>query len=256
VSHDETDLLQQRVGELEAEVRKLRELQPKAQSENSWEFAALLYRDYLQMEKGGGKNPDPEMNREFLGRLDGSSASHFISNASGSPGMEKKKEDERTVALELTLASGGPAAAEFVNLLLHDPTLDPSLREDLLQELSGMGGGFFSIRQLLLTEGLTSTALVLTKSAKEQDRQGGAGVLGGVRTEASRTELRHMVEHDPNMGVRSTAAMSLGHVGDPSTQTFLENFWVSKASTLQGQEGARLSKAIEGALKKLAEGPR
>jgi HEAT repeat protein len=160
------------------------------------------------------------------------------------------------VALELILASGGPAAAEFVNLLLHDPALDPSLREDLLHELSGMGGGFFSIRQLPLTEALTSTALVLTKSAKEQDRQGGAGLLGGVRTEASRTELRRLMEHDPNMGVRTAAAMSLGHDGDPSTQTFLENFWVSKSSTLQGQEGARLSKAIEGALKELAEGPR
>jgi hypothetical protein len=249
-----------RIHDLESEIRSDRERasQPPP-ADNSREFAALVYKDYLDMEKGGAsKNPDPERFREFLGRLsrlNQDSAGYFIERFREA-GKGEDHEDEKTVAIELTLASGGAAAAEFVNLLLNDPTLEPAHRENLLDELSGMNGGFFSIRRLPVTDALTSTALVLTKSAKEHDRQGGAGLLGGVRTEASRTELRRLIEEDRDLKVKTAAVLSLGHVGDPSTQTFLEKLWTSKAAMVTGSDGARLAKAIEGALKELSEGPR
>jgi len=252
--------LQLRIRELETELRAVQEPAAKPPPEiPSREFAALVYKDYLEMEKGGAnQTPDPEKFREFLGRLsrlDQSSAGYFIERYREA-GNGEDPDHERSVAIELTLASGGAAAAEFVNLLLHDPTLRPADRWNLLSELSGMNGGFFSIRRLPVNEELTSTALVLTKSSQELDRQGGAGLLGGVRTEASRTELRRLIDVDPNLKVKTAAVLSLGHVGDPSTRTFLENLWTSKASTFTGSEGARLSKAIEGALKELVEGPR
>jgi hypothetical protein len=259
-SDAEVSRLQLRIRELESELRVVQQPAPKPPSgDSSREFAALVYKDYLEMEKGGAaRNPDPDKLREFLGRLsrlDQSSAGYFIERFREAAKGEDQV-DERTVAIELTLASGGAAAAEFVNLLLHDPTLHPAHRMNLLNELSGLSGGFFSIRRLPVSEELTSTALVLAKSADEQDRKGGAGLLGGVRTEASRSELRRLIEEDPNLKVKTAAVLSLGHVGDPSTQTFLENFWRSKAATLSGSEGARLTKAIEGALKELAEAPR
>lgn len=53
--------------------------------------------------------------------------------------------------------------------------------------------------------------------------------------------------------MKTAAAPSLGHVGDPSTLTFLEAYWRPKLPTFKGQEGSRLRSAIESAMKTLAE---
>ena len=246
--------LEARVRELEAELSTLRSGRAKPGSEPApAAFAEEIFKGYLELHQS--KNPDPEKARTFLarlGQLDEKSAGYFIEQFRKSKGPDS--EDEREVAMELALACGGPAVADFVNLLLNDPSVGGDLRGDLLQELSGAGGGLFSIRRLPISDALASTAMTLCRSASSQDRQGAAGLLGGLKSEASRAELRRLVEEDTDLSVRTSAILSLGHVGDRSSQTYLEGLCTApETSKMSGQGVAKFRSAIESALKELGE---
>jgi hypothetical protein len=248
--------LQTKVRELEAELKSFRSAAPKAGPDPGPPVSPeAIFKGYLELTRG--KNPDPEKARALfarLGQLDEKSAGYFIEQFRKSNGPDAK--DEREAALELALASGGPATADFIHVLLNDASLDAELRNTLLQELSGVGGGLFSIHRLPISEALGSTAMTLCRSTKPDDRQGGAGLLGGLKTEASRAELRRLIGEDKDPQVRASATLSLGHVGDAASRTFLERLWVSGTSEFSGQGGARFRTAIESALKELAEEPR
>src|SRR5438105_1523572 len=84
-------------------------------------------------------------------------------------------DSEMKVTLQLALVSGGPEAADFIQQLLTDATLEPSLRDRLLSELSPHGGSFFSIRRLPVSESLGSTAMLLVHSDNPTERRAGAG---------------------------------------------------------------------------------
>jgi hypothetical protein len=248
--------LEARIRELEADVRMGRAT--AATPEGALTPAALeeLFEAYLELE--GAKNPDPEKGRVLfarLGQLNEKSAGYFVEKFRKSKGPDLEK--ERAIAMELALASGGSAVTDFVNVLLNDPSLDPALRANLLDELGGMNGGLFSIRRLPINDELSSTAMAMCRSGKPEDRKAAAGLLGGLKTEASRIELRRLVDEDKDSGVRTAAVLSLGHVGDPSTRTYLERLWASPESHgKSGQEIARLRDAIASALKELEPGPR
>jgi hypothetical protein len=252
---EEPAQLHRRVRELEAELGRTREQPPTSpRPETPVESPELLFRDYVELEKIGTANADPEKVRVLFGRLsrlDERSAEFFIEKFRQSGGPDQKQ--ERSVAMELALVCGGSATADFINLLLNDSGLDPVLRLNLLHEISGLSGSFFSIRRLPVNDALTASATALSQSEKATDRQGSAGLLGGVCTDASRAELCRLLEFDPDWGVKTAAAISLGHAGDPATRTFLESYWRSKLPTLKGPEGSRLKGAIESAMKALAE---
>jgi hypothetical protein len=244
--------LEARVRELEAEIRGFHGAPAKSDGELTPAALEELFKASVALRED--KHADPEKARIVMGRLsqlNEKSAAYFIDLYRRS--NTEDSEHERPVALELALASGGPAAAEFIQALLKDPTLDPILRANLLLELSGLSGSFFSIRRLPVDESFAGTAMSLSQSDKPEERQAGAGLLGGVPTEASRAELMHLIEQDPETRVKTAAALSLGHVGSASTRTFLEAYWISQLPTFKGQEGARLRNAIESTLKQLAE---
>lgn len=255
----ETVSLRKRVMELEADLRALQPLARKSpETESSRDFAEHVFEDYLELDSSRSKNPDPDKFRGLLGRLgrlDDKSSEYFIERYR----KAKQTEDgqhEKAIALELALASGGPRTAEFVNILLNDPTLEPIFRENLLSEISGMSGSFFSIKRLPVSPGLESTAMTLVRSEKPEERRGAAGLLGGVRNEIARTELRRLVEQDSDLRVKAAAALSLGHVGDVATRTYLETLWASNSPSFAGEEGSKVRGAIETALKELSETPR
>jgi len=246
--------LEARVRELEVELLSARSSPAKpAQELAPGAVAEEIFQAYLELTKG--KNPDPEKARALfarLGQLDEKSAGYFIEQFRKSKGPDLEEEQE--TAMELALACGGPAVADFVNVLLNDASLDPRLRATLLDELSGASGGLFSIRRLPVSDALGSTAMTLCRSSKFEDRQGGAGLLGGLKSEASRTELQRLILEDKEFRVRTSATLSLGHVGDHSSRTFLEQLWTApETSKLSGQEVAKFRNAIESALKELAE---
>jgi HEAT repeat protein len=249
--------LEARVLELEAEIQKVRSNPAKPGPEpSSVAIAEEIFKGYMELHRD--KNPDPEKTRTLLarlGQLDEKSAAYFIEQYRKSKGPDL--DDERETAMELALACGGASVADFVNVLLNDSTLDAQLRVSLLDELSGAGGGLFSIRRLPISEALGSTAMTLCRSSNADDRKGGAGLLGGVKSEASRTELRRLIEEDKDLSVRTSAILSLGHVGDHVSRTYLERRWTTpETKGSSGQSLAKFRNAIESALKDLAEGPR
>jgi hypothetical protein len=249
--------LEARVLELEAEIQKVRSNPAKPRPEpSSVAIAEEIFKGYMELHRD--KNPDPEKTRTLLarlGQLDEKSAAYFIEQYRKSKGPDL--DDERETAMELALACGGASVADFVNVLLNDSTLDAQLRVSLLDELSGAGGGLFSIRRLPISEALGSTAMTLCRSSNADDRKGGAGLLGGVKSEASRTELRRLIEEDKDLSVRTSAILSLGHVGDHVSRTYLERLWTTpETKGSSGQSLAKFRNAIESALKDLAEGPR
>jgi HEAT repeat protein len=234
--------LETRVRELEEELNATR--RTAATPDSDLRAAALdevfaTFLDISSLEK-----PDPEKMRMLLarlGQLHAKSTAYFIDRY-----RKSREGEERTVAMQLALAAGGADAADFIHLLLNDATLDVFTRTELLRELSGDGCGLFSIRRLPISEALGSTAMTLCRSGNTEERAAGAGLLGGLRNAASRAELRRLVAEDTELGVRVTALLSLGHVGDPSTRCYLERLSISPDAT-------RVREAIESALKKLAE---
>ncbi len=248
--------LEARVRELEAEIRKAGGVPAKPDAELTPAALEELFVTFLEI--NGAKNPDPEKGRVLfarLGQLNEKAAGYFIEKFRKSKGPDL--EEEREVAMELALASGGSAVTDFVNVLLNDASLDPALRATLLDELGGLNGGLFSIRRLPINEAITSTAMTMCRSVKVEDRKAAAGLLGGLKTETSRTELRRLVDEDKDVGVRTSAVLSLGHVGDPTTRTYLEHLWASpESSGTSGRDLGRFRDAISSALKELAGGPR
>jgi hypothetical protein len=246
--------LEARVRELEAEVQNSRGTPAKAGATAApAALAEEIFKSFLEL--GDGANPDPDKARALfakLGQLDETMAGYFIEQFRKSAGPDL--EDERQTAMELALACGGPAVAEFVNVLLNDASLEPELRSELLGELSGARGGLFSIRRLPISEALASTAMTLCRSTESEDRQGGAGLLGGVKSEVSRTELRRLIVEDKDVAVRTSAILALGHVGDQASRTFLERLWTAPESLgLTRQAAANVRSAIESATRELAE---
>ncbi|HUR39032.1 MAG TPA: HEAT repeat domain-containing protein, partial [Planctomycetota bacterium] len=140
-------------------------------------------------------------------------------------------------------------AAEFVHVLLKDSTLDPSLRNEMLQELGQTGGGLFSVKRLPVDEALGSTAMTLARSEKVDERRAGAALLGGVSSPGSRIELLRMLAEDSDTNVKVVAIRSLSYVGDPATRKVLQPYAAQTAD-------ASIRKAAEAAIAELEKGPR
>jgi len=102
-----------------------------------------------------------------LGQLSERSAAYFIEQFQKSkrPGSG----EERRASMELALACGGSAAADFVNMLLNDGSLDSTLRRDLLMELGGTGNGPFSICRLPIGDALAATAMTMGPAGDAAD---------------------------------------------------------------------------------------
>lgn len=246
---DETVQLRERVRILEVELRSSRETSPvPAVSKGSEEVAERAYEDLLAIEKGG--LDDPERLRSLfaaLPQLDAATAKVFIDRYRKA-GTEAGKQTERFVAVQLALMSGGPEAAEFLQTLLKDQSLELGLRNQVLGEV-GAGNGLFSIRRLPVDESLGSTAMTFVRSEKPEERRAGAGLLGGVPTPGARLELERMLTQDSDLSVKMVAARSLGLVGDPSSRKLLEPYAAD-------DKNAGLQKAATAAIKELDRGPR
>jgi hypothetical protein len=246
---EEAARLRERIRTLEVEVQTLREIPPAAAGKGGAEVAERVFEDLLAIEKGG--IDDPERLRSLfsgLPQLDASSAKVFIDRYRRAL-AGKDSDKDRIVAIQLALMSGGPDAAQFLQTLLRDSSLDPGLRDEVLNEVGATGGGLFSIRRLPVDESLGSTAMTLARSEKTEERRAGAGLLGGVTTPGSRLELERLLTQDPNPAVKTVAARSLGLVGDPSTRKLLEPLAAQTADP-------GLQKAAQAAIKELDRGPR
>jgi hypothetical protein len=135
------------------------------------ELARRTFEDLFAMESG--EDWDAERLRsliDHLSRLDSKVARHFIERF-GNARAANGSDNEKKVALQLALMSGGPEATEFIQELLTDATLDPSLRVRLLSEPNPHGGSFFSIQRLPVSETLGSTAMLLVHSEDPTERR-------------------------------------------------------------------------------------
>lgn len=239
------DKLRERIVELETELRIVREEAGKGSAAGPGagpEVARQAYDEMLAMESGNFN--DPERLRSLilsLSRIDSRLAREFIDRYRKAQGAGAG-ENEKFTAIRLALMSGGPDASTFVQQLLTDPSVDAQLRSRLLGELSPSGGGFFSIRRLPVSEPLSATAMTLVRSTSAEERRGGAGLLGGVPTPASRVELMRLLE-DPDASVKHVAVRSLGMVGDQTTRKLLEPYaaqtadpWLQKLAVSAIQE--------------------
>lgn len=216
--------LRERILELETQLRAAREESAKKpSSEADVDIARRAFEDLLSMESGEDRNPERLRSLiDHLARVTERSAAYFIGRFRSA--TEAKDDDVRKkIAMQLALMSGGPDAADFVQQLLTDPTLDVNLRNQLLSELTSSGGSLFSIRRLPVGESLASTAMLMIHSDKLDDRRAGASLLGGVRSSASRGELIRLLQ-DSDGNVRESAARSLGMVGDQTTKKILETY--------------------------------
>jgi HEAT repeat protein len=208
-----------------------------------------MFDDFLAMEKDAAN--DPERLRALfagLAQLDAASAKIFIDRYR-KMGAEADKQTDKFVAIQLALVSGGPDAAQFLQTLLQDQSLDPDLRSKVLSEIGPYGVGLFSIRRLPVDDSLGSTALTLVHSNIAAERRAGAGLLGGVATPASRLELERMLTQDSDGLVKLAAVRSLGLVGDPSSRRLLEPL------AADGKDPA-LQHAAAAAIKQLDQTPK
>jgi len=219
---EERTRLRERILELETQLRVAHEESVrKPSSEAEAEIARRAFEDLLWMETGEDRNPERLRSLiDHLARITERSASYFITRFRSAPGSD---DDGKKIAMQLALMSGGPDAADFVQQLLTDPTLDATLRDRLLSELASRGDGLFSVRRLPVGEALASTAMLMIHSDKLDDRRAGASLLGGVRSSSSRGELIRLLQ-DSDGNVRESAARSLGMVGDQTTKKILETY--------------------------------
>jgi len=241
---EERTRLRERILELESQLRIAREESArKPPSEAEAEIARRAFEDLLSMESGDDRNPERLRSLiEDLARVSERSAAYFIARFRSA--TDAKDDDVRKkISMQLALMSGGPDAADFVQQLLTDPTLEAGLRERLLSELASRGDGLFSIRRLPAGESLASTAMLMIHSDKLDDRRAGANLLGGIRSSASRAELIRLLQ-DSDGNVRESAARSLGIVGDQTTKKILETY---AAQT----EDAGLRKAAAAAIREI-----
>lgn len=165
--------------------------------------------------------------------LDESMAAFFVERHRA--GIENA--ELRNMNLLLIHLSGGPDAAAFVVDLLRDPAAPADQRSSLLQHLSGTG--IPENRKLPYAGDLAATAETLLASKEAADRRGGAGLLGGNDSDASRVRLLRMAQSDPDAGVRAAALSSLGWVGDRADYERLKA-WKAPA----GSEKTALERAL------------
>ena len=241
--------LRERVVELENDLRIAREQSGKGSAPAPGADAARrAFEEMLALETGNFD--DPEQIRtliESLSRLDLRLARDFVERFHNAAEGEGGK-NERFVSARLALMCGGPDAANFLQKFLNDPSMDAKLRARVLDELAPTGGGFFSIRRLPVSESLGTTAMTLVRSDNVDDRRGGAGLLGGLATSASRVELTRLLA-DPDNSVKYVAVRSLGLVGDQTTRKLLEPYAAQSADP-------SLRKLAAAAIKDLEQSPR
>ncbi len=247
-SASSTAALQDRIRALETELQVLRESPEKRPSNaGDKDLADRLYKDFVALQSG--ENRGPEHLRSVLSglaQLDPSLVRHFI-DCYRKAQTPESTENQKFVAVQLALMSGGGEAADFINQLLKDSTLDAGLRQRVLGEIGG--SGLFSIRRLPVGEALGATAMTLTRSEKPDDRKAGAALLAGMPAAGSRLELTRLLTQDPDPGVKAVAIRSLGSVGDPSTRLLLESYATQTSDD-------RLRKAAAAALQDIDKGPR
>ena len=170
------------------------------------------------------RTADPEVWVKAIGKmddLDPAGASFFVTRYDA---CGKDEKVERTTALLLALASGGRDTAAFIDRLLMNPSLPADERLQLLQGLSGYNERLFLIREIPVDGPLARKAFELVASQDALDRQGGAGLLGGVETPASQTILRQLAETDADAQVKKAAIRALGYSGNRETITYLREF--------------------------------
>lgn len=183
-------------------------------------IAKEIYESFLRLSKGTGDSEETLKAMGRIGELDADMASFFIDRYKEQRG---KPETEYETALFLALASGGPEVSALILGHLTDPSVPAAERQSLLQGISE-NGGFYSMNRIPVNEELCQVALRLGGSQDQAERQGGAGLLGGVDTVQSRAALQQMAFNDADWGVRSRALRSLGYVGDRGTLQVLESY--------------------------------
>ncbi len=186
----------------------------------------------------------PEMVKAIgaIDELEEEMAPYFIEKLKA--GVED--EELKHMLLFLTLMCGGKDVGAYVVERLGDASMNAEERQELLHGLAGMGGPV--TKKLPLDEGLARLADRLIVSNDENERMGGAGLLGGGSTDTARVTLRRMAESDPSTQVRAAAIGSLGWNGDRTTLAWLEAYPKPGADDPQG---FWIKRSLEGAIAQL-----
>ncbi len=208
-------------------------------------IAKEMYDSFLRLSKGASDSEETLKAMARLGELDAEMAPFFIERYRDE---RLKKDPQEHMGLFLALAAGGPETAALILGLLTDPATSPQDRQELLGQI-GSSGGFNFTNRIPVSGELAEVAFRLSGSQEVAERQGAAGLLGGLDSVQSRTDLQRLAFGDADLGVRATALRSLGYVGDQATLHLLEsrpppptpaggNAWAHKA-LMQSLEAAK-----------------
>lgn len=229
--------LQARLGEVEI-------------SEEKRAAAKKVYDDVLGLDDDA---EDGDALMEMLGRLGDlgeEEAAYFMEQYLANLGKSGSPK-EREAALMLAILSGGPRVADFLSDLLNDPGMPRADRVRLLMSIGSPRQPVYSMDRIPVTSSLAQTAFGMVDSSKPVERRGGAAMLGGLNSSASRYSLEALVQNDRDFRVRIAAIQSLGRVGDQGSKYFLMNFQGTLSARPKSKIYKRLKGPLKGTIKKL-----
>jgi hypothetical protein len=129
-----------------------------------------------------------------------------------------------SVALELTLASGGPVAGDLLKEIFGSPSTQVGERIVAGISLSGEGALMKMANGIPPDPTLAILAATTLGLTDPHERMAGVGLMGLQTTDQSRATLQSLVSQDKDEQVRMAALRVLGRNGDRSTLDYLLSY--------------------------------
>lgn len=230
---------------LRERVAELEKLVPKPKSK---EDKLALAKEMLECLRKGKNNPESFRRLlQLISELDPAMGPYFLERLA-----DPDETADKDPLYDLALASGGPEVADWLLAKLTDSGTPEDVRRRLLRVLGGGSKELFSIRSLPVQGRLADTAFQYASAGNSQERQAGAGLLGGVDTTESRTVLYRLATTDADNTVREQAVRSLGTAGDRETLAWLDTFQATFPN-MEAWQQKRLQGAVDGAREQLGK---
>ena len=230
---------------LRERVAELEKLVPKPKSK---EDKIALAKEMLECLRKGKNNPESFRRLlQLISELDPAMGPYFLERLA-----DPDETADKDPLYDLALAAGGPEVADWLLAKLTETGTPEDVRRRLLRVLGGGSKELFSIRSLPVQGRLADTAFQYTSTGNSQERQAGAGLLGGVDTTESRTVLYRLATTDSDNTVREQAVRSLGTAGDRETLAWLDTFQATFPN-MEAWQQKRLQGAVDGAKEMLAK---